>query len=150
VVFSREPFTRKSMKILLVDNDPVYASLLAEVLSLYSHNVVKTRDGESALRFLKKEPVDLVISDALMPRMSGLMLHARMRSDAQLKNTPFALNSAYKHLLNVLSDSDPAVDFKFDKTMSLPSLLYLINHMDAEQRTRNAPRYSDSAAGKKH
>ena len=136
------------MKILLVDNDPAYANLLAEVLTLYSHNVVKANDGEAALGFLKKEQVDLVISDALMPKMSGLELHSSIRTDARLKNTPFALNSAHKQLLDILKVSNPDVDFKFDKTMALPSLLYFISHMDATQRIRKSNPSPEAGQGK--
>jgi len=136
------------MKILLVDNDPAYANLLAEVLTLYSHNVVKANDGEAALGFLKKEQVDLVISDALMPKMSGLELHSSIRTDVRLKNTPFALNSAHKQLLDILKVSNPDVDFKFDKTMALPSLLYFISHMDAAQRIRKSSTPSEAVPGK--
>lgn len=136
------------MKILLVDNDPAYANVLAEVLTLYSHSVVKANDGEAALGFLKKEQVDLVISDALMPKMSGLELHSSIRTDARLKNIPFALNSAHKQLLDILKVENPGVDFKFDKTMALPSLLYFVSHLDAAQRIRKAGPPSEGAPAK--
>jgi CheY-like chemotaxis protein len=136
------------MKILLVDNDPIYANLLAEVLTLYSHNVVKAADGEAALGFLRKESVDLIISDALMPKMSGLELHTSIRSDERLKNTPFALNSSHKQLLDVLKVGNPAVDFKFHKGMSLPSLLYFINHMDTAKRLRRPHGHTRTDPGK--
>jgi CheY-like chemotaxis protein len=124
------------MKILLVDNDPVYLNLLGEVLTLYSHQVFKAADGEAALAILQKELVHLIISDVGMPNINGMDLHIRIREDARLKSIPFAWNSAYPELLEVLQVEDPAIDFKFDKTMALPNLLYFVNRIDTSRRLR--------------
>ncbi|MGB6121540.1 MAG: response regulator, partial [Bacteroidota bacterium] len=112
------------MKILLVDDDPIYLSLLGEVLTLCSHEVLRAPDGETAMGLLKKEPVDLVISDALMPKMNGLDLHSNVRADESLKHIPFAWVSGHDEILNILHLEDPKVDFKFNKLTPLPQLLY--------------------------
>lgn len=122
------------MKILLVDNDPVYLNLLAEVLTLYSHQVLKAADGAAALEILKKETVHLVISDVSMPNINGMDLHIRIREDERLKTLPFAWNSAFPDLLEVLQATDPEIDFKFDKTDSVPNLLHFVNRVDASRR----------------
>ena len=124
------------MKILLVDNDPIYLNLLGEVLTLYSHQVFKAADGEAALAVLEKEVVHLVISDVGMPNINGMDLHIRIREDERLKSLPFAWNSAYPELLEVLQVEDPSIDFKFEKTMALPNLLYFVNRIDTARRLR--------------
>ncbi len=121
----------QSMKILLVDDDPIYLNLLAEVLALCSHHVIRAPDGEAAMSLLQEEPVDLVISDALMPKMNGLDLHLNVRSDERLKNIPFAWVSGHDEILNVLHLDNPARDFKFNKLMPLPRLLYFLNQLNA-------------------
>jgi len=121
----------QTMKILLVDDDPVYLNLLAEVLTLCSHQVLRASDGEAALSLLQEEPVDLVISDALMPKMNGLDLHSNVRSDERLKNIPFAWVSGHDEILNVLHLDNPATDYKFNKLTPLPRLLYFLNQLNA-------------------
>ena len=124
------------MTILLVDDDQIYLNLLAEVLTLYSHTVLKAPDGKAALDTLLLERVDLVISDASMPIMDGLELHTKIREDERLKDLPFVWNSAYGDLLDVLRLENPELDFKFPKAMPLQHLLYLVNQKDAARRLR--------------
>ena len=124
------------MKILLVDDDPIYVSLLAEILALYSHTVLKAPDGRAALDTLQRESVDLVISDASMPTMDGLELHTTVRGDDRLKDLPFIWNSAFGDILDVLRLENPELDFKFQKAMPLQHLLYLVNQKDVARRLR--------------
>jgi len=119
------------MKILLVDDDPVYLSLLGEILTLYSHSVLKASDGEAATALLKREQVDLIISDVSMPKMNGVHLHTALREDRRTRRIPFIWNSAYQELRDLLPLSDPSLDFKFDKASQLPDMLYLISHLTA-------------------
>ena len=125
------------MKILLVDNDVVYANLLSEILSLYSHTVLKAGDGLEALEVLKGEYVDLVISDALMPNMNGLELHQNVRMDERFKHTPFAWNSGHKDVLGILRIDDPEVDFIFDKAGPLSAFLHFITSLDVALKMKH-------------
>jgi CheY-like chemotaxis protein len=117
------------MKILLVDNDPVYINLMAEVLRLHSFNTVIATDGEMALELLRKQPADLVISDISMPKMNGINLYKHIRSDEKLKNILFAWNSGYRELRDVVEVENPSIDFKLDKAMPMPSFLYFISSL---------------------
>ena len=118
------------MRILLVDNDLTYLTLLAEVLTHNSYTVVTAPDGEAAFNLLRKEPFDLVISDVSMPKMNGMNLHRYMRDDAKLRKIPFVWNSGYRELRDVLEIEDPNLDFVLDKVTSIPNLLYFLNHLD--------------------
>jgi CheY-like chemotaxis protein len=122
------------VKIMLVDNDPVYLNLMGEVLTLHMHTVIKATDGESALNYIRREPVDLVISDVSMPKMNGMNLHRYMRSEENLKNIPFAWNSGYRELRDVLEIENPQIDFIFDKAMPIPNLLYFLNHLSVQRK----------------
>ncbi|HXF99197.1 MAG TPA: response regulator [Bacteroidota bacterium] len=114
------------MKILIVDNDPVYLSLLAEVLRLHSYQVHTAADGEAALAKLREEPFDLVISDISMPKMNGINLHKHVRADEKLRHIPFAWNSGYRELRDIIEVENPALDFKLDKSLPVPTLLYFV------------------------
>lgn len=117
------------MKILLVDNDPVYMSLMSEVLRLHSFKTIVAPDGEAALEILRKDPVDLIISDISMPRMNGINLYKNVRADEKLGNTLFAWNSGYRELRDVVEVENPMIDFKLDKAMPMPSFLYFISSL---------------------
>lgn len=119
------------MNILLVDDDPIYLTLLGEILTLYSHSVFKASDGEAASTVLKHEQIDLIISDVSMPKMNGVHLHAAVREERRTRRLPFIWNSAYQELRELLPLSDPSLDYKFDKASQLSEMLYLIGHMEA-------------------
>jgi two-component system, OmpR family, response regulator VanR len=122
------------MNILLVDNDPVYISLLGEILTLYSHRVLLANTGAEALAILEREEVHLIICDVSMPGMNGMDLHIKVRENERWRQVPFAWNSAFAELLDVLRTLDPAVDFKFDKATSLPNLLHFVARIEAMRR----------------
>jgi CheY-like chemotaxis protein len=122
------------MKILLVDNDPVYLNLMSEVLTLHSHIVVGAPDGEAALQILQSEPVDLVISDISMPNMNGINLHRYIRENPALRHIPFAWNSGYRELREVVELENVLIDFNLDKSMPVPRLLHFLHHVEFSRR----------------
>lgn len=119
------------MKILLVDNDPVYRNLMAEVLRLHSFDTITATNGEEALQILRSESVDLVISDISMPKMNGINLYKNIRSDERLRKQMFAWNSGYRELRDIVDVENPAIDFKLDKAMPIPSFLYFISTLQS-------------------
>jgi PAS domain S-box-containing protein len=64
------PQTR-ALRILAVDDDPIVLLNTATVLADMGHEVIQADDGEAALAMLSSQPVDLLLTDYAMPRMSG-------------------------------------------------------------------------------
>ena len=68
------------MKILVVDDDLVLLEAIAFNLRGEGHNVITADSGTKALDIIQKqEDVDLIISDIMMPNMSGLGLLALLK-----------------------------------------------------------------------
>jgi two-component system alkaline phosphatase synthesis response regulator PhoP len=59
------------MKILIVDDDPDIAEIIAFALSKDRHQTTTVHSGSHALTLLDREPFDLVILDVMMPRVDG-------------------------------------------------------------------------------
>ena len=64
-------------RILLIEDDPLVARAVRRTLSR-DHDVVFVESGRAALRAIAKEKFDLVISDLMMPEMTGMDLHAEL------------------------------------------------------------------------
>jgi DNA-binding response OmpR family regulator len=62
------------MKILVVDDDDLMLQSIAHTLKEDGFDVVTANDGEKAFKIIKKKELDLIVSDILMPNMSGLGL----------------------------------------------------------------------------
>lgn len=62
---------RGSETILVVDDEPAMLGFTVDALKSFDYHVLCAEGGEQALKILKAEPVDLVISDVIMPGMDG-------------------------------------------------------------------------------
>jgi DNA-binding response OmpR family regulator len=65
--------------ILVVDDDPTLAATLVELFIDEGYLARCVHDGIAALREIERGPPDLVISDILLPGMSGLTLLQEVR-----------------------------------------------------------------------
>lgn len=73
------PSLRLTVKILAVEDDLVSRAILRKALHRLGHDVVEAGDGEAAWNLLEREPVRVVVSDWMMPRLDGLGLCRRIR-----------------------------------------------------------------------
>ena len=79
------------MKILAVEDDAVARAVLRQALRKLGHEVVEAGDGEEAWELLQKEPVRVIVSDWLMPKLDGLELCRRVRSRTHAEYSYFIL-----------------------------------------------------------
>jgi CheY-like chemotaxis protein len=59
-------------RILLVDDDEALRKVLARTLILWGHEVLEASNGLDALAAQELEPVDLMVTDLIMPRKEGI------------------------------------------------------------------------------
>jgi two-component system chemotaxis sensor kinase CheA len=89
--FVPEKKQEKAHRILVVDDSLTTRSLEKGILEAHGYNVQIAVDGLQALEKLRKEPVDLVISDVMMPRLTGFQLLEQMKKIPELKDIPVIL-----------------------------------------------------------
>jgi CheY-like chemotaxis protein len=65
--------------ILVVDDEPVLADTLAEILKQEGYSSLAVYDGESAIEAALLDPPQLVISDVMMPGINGIDLGIAIR-----------------------------------------------------------------------
>jgi DNA-binding response OmpR family regulator len=103
---SRSP-VRKQLTVLVADDETYIVDFVSILLEDEGFRVIRAYDGEQAWRLAQSEHPDLLISDVMMPRLSGLELLHRIRSSQNgLASTPVILMSA------VVRDA-PTVDAAF-------------------------------------
>lgn len=106
------------MKILIVEDHPTNRKLLHAQLEAEGHEVVETADGAEALVTLNAEPVDLVISDILMPNIDGFRLCQEVRANDRLADLPIIL---YTSTYNSPADRELAHTVGADLFVSKPA-----------------------------
>ena len=94
----------KNIKILVVDDFATMRKVIRNLLKQVGYeNIVEAEDGVLAMRVLKSQKVDFVISDWNMPNMTGLELLKAVRADEDLKTTPFLMVTAEALQDNVIA-----------------------------------------------
>ena len=68
------------MRILIVDDEPAVASLLADAIQDQGHQATIVHRGQEALVRLGEQSYDAVFLDVLMPEMSGIEVLRRIRA----------------------------------------------------------------------
>lgn len=67
-------------KILLVEDDDLVRDMLTQVLERASHTVMCAADGEEATTYLQKERPDIMVTDIIMPKKSGITLISEVKN----------------------------------------------------------------------
>ena len=113
-------------KILVVDDDEAQANLIATFLRKNGFLVATAQDPLAALTLLAQTPVDLVITDLMMPHVDGIEFTERVHALPGLKEVPVMLMSAWPS--EELSDKSMrrGVAMTLSKPVQLSKLLDLV------------------------
>jgi DNA-binding NtrC family response regulator len=66
--------------ILLVEDDELVRDMLAQVLQRASHKVITAGDGDEAAEILKNQQPDIMVTDIIMPKKSGITLITEVKN----------------------------------------------------------------------
>ncbi|MGB8648798.1 MAG: response regulator transcription factor [Anaerolineae bacterium] len=108
------------MKILVVDDDAQLSSIIGFALKRESWLVVNARDGQAALDVWAREQPDLVLLDINLPRLSGLEVLRRIRTESK---TPVILLTVRADEEDVVRGLDLGADDYIAKPFSPKTLL---------------------------
>jgi len=72
--------TRRSLRILVVDDDPAMVGAITALVGTEGHQVITAYDGISAVRRVEDEAPDLVLLDLAMPGPDGYTVAGRIRA----------------------------------------------------------------------
>jgi two-component system cell cycle response regulator len=104
-------------RILIVDDSTEMLTLLESVLQ-GRYEVLTAGNGVDALAILKEKPVDLVISDVVMPGMDGLALCEAIKTDLNLSHIPVILLTAKRELESKVEGLELGADAYMEKPVS--------------------------------
>lgn len=124
----------KMEKILVVEDEENIRETLQDLLECSGYKVVTANDGEAGFFKVLKESPDLIISDLMMPKMSGFDLLEAVRSYGKSKFTPFIILSAKSEGSDIRSGmnlgADDYIMKPFDHKDLLSSIHYRLSHRD--------------------
>jgi DNA-binding response OmpR family regulator len=109
------------MRILVVEDEPAAAHVLAKGLREHAYAVDIAPDGRTALEQIAETDYDLVILDILLPRINGLDLCRQLRADAAA--VPVLMLTARGGLDQRVEGLDAGADDYLSKPYHFPELL---------------------------
>jgi len=80
--------TGESGNLLIVDDTPVSAEILSQVLRKANYSVRVARDGLSALKVVAEDPPELILLDVIMPGMDGFETCKRIKANPEHQEIP--------------------------------------------------------------
>ncbi|WP_299528308.1 response regulator transcription factor [uncultured Lutibacter sp.] len=114
----------ENKKILLVEDDPNFGTVLKDYLSLNDYNVTLAKDGLEGLIMFKNDIYDLCILDVMMPRKDGFSLAKDIR--ATNVDVPIIFLTAKTMKEDVLKGYEAGADDYLNKPFDSEVLLYKI------------------------
>jgi len=105
-----------SSTILLVDDEESIQTLLTYPLERDGYTVVQARDGEEAIRRFDESAFDLVVLDVMLPRLDGLEVCKRLRSQS---NVPIIMLTARGEELDKVLGLELGADDYITKPFSI-------------------------------
>jgi len=86
--------SKKLSSVLVVDDNPDLRTYVARILRAAGFAVVLARNGAEGLEMAKEQDPDVIVTDLMMPVVSGLDLIRMIREDEKLRGTPVILLTA--------------------------------------------------------
>ncbi len=119
--------------VLLAEDDRAVRRLLEVVLERAGYRVVLAADGLEAMKLVLAETVDVVITDAMMPNLSGHEFCRFIRNSPALSHLPIILLSALEN--KERNQSSEQADVFLAKPVSSESLVECIEKLMAGKKS---------------
>ena len=96
-------------KILIAEDDALLSKLLEAALRPNYPDLILTQSGDEALKILRKTPIDVLVTDWMMPGLDGIELIRRVRAECKpppfiIMSTVLGSNEAREHALRSGAD----------------------------------------------
>lgn len=111
--------------ILAVDDEENIRNLITYTFEPYDFEVVTAENGKSAITILEHNPVDVIITDLLMPSMTGLALIREMKK--RKSSIPIIIITAYGNTDMVKEIIAEGVFRLIEKPLDFETLVPIVN-----------------------
>lgn len=116
-------------RVLIVEDSPTQAERLQVILEGDGLEAVVAPDAHSALVQLADSHFDLVVSDIVMPGMSGYELCREIKAHPAWRNTPVILLTTRKDPMDIFRGLECGADNFYTKPYDAPRLLDRVRHI---------------------
>jgi two-component system, chemotaxis family, response regulator PixH len=112
--------------ILIVEDSPSELELMSHYLHESGYNVIKAIDGREGLIKAEEQQIDVVVTDVVMPGMSGFELCRALKRNPQTKKVPIVVCSSKNQEIDRLWAIRQGADAYITKPYTRDQLLGVI------------------------
>lgn len=123
--------TTRPLRVLLVEDDRSLRRYLEVVLRREGYEVIVAVDGLAAMRATLTAPLDIVVTDAIMPNLNGYELVRFLRNTPQLSHLPIVLLSALE--IKESKSEDHKADVYLSKPVSPEALIECLEELMSQR-----------------
>jgi two-component system response regulator VicR len=116
------------MKILVVEDEPLIRKMMELKLNKEGYEIIASEDGKDALLKIDSEKPDMIITDIMMPYVSGLEIVGKVRED-KTRNVPIIVVSTMGQEATVEEAFKLGADDYLTKPFSLVELSMRIKRL---------------------
>jgi signal transduction histidine kinase/DNA-binding response OmpR family regulator len=127
-------------RILVVEDSPTQCAALEALLQRHAFDVVATHSGEEALALLEERSFDLVLSDIIMPGISGYEVCARIRATPGLREVPVVLMTGLSDPRDIIRGLECGAANYITKPFDPDYLVARLRHVLANRELRKRSR----------
>lgn len=134
---------RTKPSVLVVDDNPEILKYICENLA-DTYNVLPAADGAKAIQVLSQQPVDLILTDIMMPDIDGVQLCRTVKRNLRTSHIPVIMLSAKSDVADQLGGFKVGADDYIPKPFSMPLLAAKIKNL-LRTRDQAIRHFNDSA-----
>jgi|GEM_PF-294676 DNA-binding response OmpR family regulator len=136
-------------RVLVADDDPEICTLIKTILRNASFEVEVCADAESALVHLQRDKAyDILISDFMLPGISGIELITMVRANPQTARLPILMISGHSNYAMDARARSAGADHFLNKPFTLTQLRSTVSALASKYRPLTAAEEAKIAAGK--
>lgn len=136
-------------RVLVADDDPEICTLIKTILRSASFEVEVCADAESALVHLQRDKAyDVLISDFMLPGISGIELITMVRANPQTARLPILMISGHSNYAMDARAKSAGADHFLNKPFTLTQLRSTVSALAAKYRPLTAAEEAKIAAAK--
>jgi signal transduction histidine kinase/DNA-binding response OmpR family regulator len=116
-------------RVLIVDDDPMNRDILQTLLASQRFVILTAVDGEEGLAVAREQHPDLILLDVMMPKMDGIEVCRRLRSDPALPFTPIIMVTARGDSKDIVAGLEVGADEYLTKPVDPDALVARVKSM---------------------
>jgi len=116
-------------KILVVEDDLLNRTLMTDLFEAHGYDTLQAEDGEAALDVARASGPDLIVLDIQLPKLSGVDVVERLKSDSDLMNIPVIAVSAMLRSHAETMIGNAGFDGFLAKPFSVQSMLLAVSRL---------------------